>query len=186
MMLQEKLQKELSPKRYQHSLRVAREAVLLAQITGFDTQKAQIGGLLHDCAKHLEDNQLIAIAQQMGYTISKQEQEIPHLLHAPVGAWFARIHYGIVDPEILQAISRHALGGPEPSLLDQIVYTADFMEPNRVHTPSFSKKFQSVLQNNFHQAVIIVIKEKLRRLKATGRQPHPYTQKFLWCIENLD
>ena len=53
------------------------------------------------------------------------------LLHAKLGACFANELYGVTDPEILSAIIWHTTGCPEMSLLDKIVFIADYMEANR-------------------------------------------------------
>ncbi|MGZ7246658.1 bis(5'-nucleosyl)-tetraphosphatase (symmetrical) YqeK, partial [Streptococcus pyogenes] len=39
--------------------------------------------------------------------------------------------FGLEDEEILQAIQRHTVGAREMSLLDKVLYVADYIEPNR-------------------------------------------------------
>lgn len=47
-----------------------------------------------------------------------------HAFSAPL--WLQK-EYGFVDSEIAKAISSHTLGNSEPSLLDKILYAADFL-----------------------------------------------------------
>lgn len=176
------LQKNLSPKRYQHSLWVARKARELAQKVGETPERAELAGLLHDCAKDLTDEELLALAKrQVGYQLSAQEEAAPHyLLHAVVGSWFAGIKYGIVDPVVVQAIRRHTIGGPEPTVLDQILYIADFLDPKRDHEKKFLQNFQKTFKNQgLAAATCVVIKQKIKRLQASGKTPHLHTLQFL-------
>ncbi|MBQ4176263.1 MAG: HD domain-containing protein, partial [Lachnospiraceae bacterium] len=49
--LQRKMKKELDADRYRHTLGVMYTAASLAMCYGEDIERAQIAGLLHDCAK---------------------------------------------------------------------------------------------------------------------------------------
>ena len=63
--------------------------------------------------------------------VTAEEERDPSLLHAKLGAWMAEHKYGVDDPEILSAITCHTTGKPGMSLLDKILYVADYIEPRR-------------------------------------------------------
>ncbi|MDO4976556.1 MAG: bis(5'-nucleosyl)-tetraphosphatase (symmetrical) YqeK [Eubacteriales bacterium] len=125
------LRQILSEKRYEHTLGVEYTAACLAMRYGADMEKAKLAGLLHDCAKQLSTEDKLAYCEQYGLSVSEYEARNPELLHAKLGALFAKIRYGVDDPEILSAITWHTTGKPEMTLLDKILYIADFIEPNR-------------------------------------------------------
>ncbi|MBP2649644.1 MAG: putative superfamily hydrolase [Firmicutes bacterium] len=129
--IQDKLARELSPKRLNHSIGVSQTAAGLAVIYGADHEKAGLAGLLHDCAREMPNNILLKIVETSAIVIDGVEKIQPELLHAPVGAYIARRDYGIDDQEICQAIASHTVGGPQMKLLDQIIFLADFIEPGR-------------------------------------------------------
>lgn len=66
-----------------------------------------------------------------GIPVTAEEERDPSLLHAKLGAWMAENKYGVDDPEILSAITCHTTGKPGMSLLDKILYVADYIEPRR-------------------------------------------------------
>lgn len=129
--IRQELKQRLKPSRYQHSLGVAKAAVRLAERFGVDRNKAELAGLLHDCAREFPQENLIDEAYRRGIAVSPIEQAIPFMLHAPVGASRARELYGVADREVLEAISRHTVGGKGMSDLDKIIYFADMIEENR-------------------------------------------------------
>lgn len=125
------LKENLKPKRYEHSLGVRDTAVKLAKIYNCDIEKANKAGLVHDCAKNMTDAELIDIAKKSGLVIDEVCEESPQLLHGPVGALIAKEKMGIEDKDILNAIAYHTTGRKHMSLLEKIVYIADYIEPLR-------------------------------------------------------
>jgi predicted HD superfamily hydrolase involved in NAD metabolism len=117
--------------RYEHSVRVARCAELLAQRHGLDARKARLAGLFHDLARLYSPERLLAEASARGISIGEAERRHPMLLHARLGAAIAREHFGVEDAEVLSAIEKHTTGAAEMSPLDCAVYLADSLEPNR-------------------------------------------------------
>ncbi len=117
--------------RYAHSVRVARCAEILAHAYGASTRRARIAGMLHDIARLYSPDRLISEAAMRGIAIGDIERAHPLLLHAEVGAALAREHFGVSDPEILSAISKHTEGASAMSPLDCAVYLADTLEPGR-------------------------------------------------------
>lgn len=129
--VQEKLEKKLSPYRFQHSLGVQYTAAALAMKYSVDINKASLAGLLHDNAKYLSGEQMYEKCLRYGIEVTKEEKEQPHLLHGKLGAYYAKEKYGVTDKDVLSAIEHHTTGKPNMSLLEKILYIADYIEPNR-------------------------------------------------------
>ena len=130
------LKKKLTPMRFEHTLGVSYTCMALAMKYGADLDKAEMAGLLHDCAKRYDDATIIRKCQERGVELSDSELRAPAVIHAKLGAWMAEHKYGITDPEILSAIACHTTGKPAMSLLDKILYVADYIEPRRDKAPN--------------------------------------------------
>ncbi|MBQ7536386.1 MAG: bis(5'-nucleosyl)-tetraphosphatase (symmetrical) YqeK [Stomatobaculum sp.] len=133
--IRQKLEKNLSASRYQHTLGVAYTSACLAMRFGADARKALIAGLLHDCAKEYKEKELLKMAPEAGIIFTEEELNAPQVLHAVLGPYVAGKKYSIEDPEILSAIRWHTTGKEDMTLLEQIVFTADYIEPNRDKAP---------------------------------------------------
>lgn len=131
----EDLKNRLKPSRLAHTLGVAETARELAACYGADVDKAYLAGLLHDCAKDIPDEEQVHRAKMAGISLSGQELQAPALIHAKLGAYYARERYGIRDVEILDAIRYHTTGRPAMTLLEAILYIADYIEPGRKEAP---------------------------------------------------
>lgn len=120
----------LKPKRMPHVLGAAEEAARLARRYGADETQARVAGLLHDCTKKLDMAEQLALCGQYGIVLDPLEQKALKLLHAKTGAAIARHVYG-VDDAVYQAILYHTTGRAGMSLLEKILYLADYIEPSR-------------------------------------------------------
>ena len=125
------LKKELDKDRYEHTLGVMYTSACLAMANGYDMEKAQLAGLLHDCAKCIPNEKKLKICVKNNIPVTQVEKDNPFLLHAKVGAFLARVLYEVEDAEILHAISVHTTGAPAMNTLDKIVFIADYIEPKR-------------------------------------------------------
>ena len=143
--IRKKLKKKLDTARYEHTLGVAYTAACLAMRYGADIQKAEVAGLLHDCAKCIPDEEKLQKCEKHHLPISDAERKNPSLLHAKLGAYYARQKYGITDEEILGAITWHTTGKPEMTLLEEIVFIADYIEPDRDRAPNLEEILQIIL-----------------------------------------
>ena len=127
-----RVRKELGQdNRYAHVLRVARLAERLARAHGEDVRKARLAGLLHDLARLCSADRLLEECRTRGMPIDAFELANPMVLHARLGAEFARDFYGVDDEAILSAICKHTVAAAEMSRLDTIVFLADGLEPGR-------------------------------------------------------
>lgn len=120
----------LKPKRMPHVLGTEREAVRLAERYGADVTKARIAALLHDCTKKLDMDEQLALCRQYAIPLDELEQKALKLLHSKTGAAIARDVFA-ADDEIYNAILYHTTGKPDMTLLEKIIYLADYIEPTR-------------------------------------------------------
>ena len=99
------------PERYEHSERVAETAMIMCDMFGVDPKKGYLAGLAHDMCKDLDDGLLISLASHDNQPITPAEREKPSLLHGRAAAVKLQTDFGIEDSDIIQAVSRHTLGG---------------------------------------------------------------------------
>ena len=158
--LRDSMKSALKPPRYLHSLGVEEVARDLAVIHGYDEEKAGIAGILHDCAKNLSDAELLRWCEFYHLTVSPMEELCPFLLHGKVGAAFARENFDIEDQEILDAIIYHTTGRPDMSLLEKIIFVADYIEPYRRPLPRIDEiRTQAYL--DLDHAVLMILENTL-------------------------
>ena len=126
-----KLKENLKPERYEHTLGVAFTSAALAMRYGADIRKAELAGLLHDCAKNYKTEELISMCKAAGIELTENELQAPQVLHAIYAPVLAREAYEIEDEEVLSALRWHTTGHANMTLLEKIVYIADYIEPRR-------------------------------------------------------
>lgn len=145
--LKKELKKEMDDSRYEHTLGVMYTCAALAMCYNYDLEKAMLAGLLHDCAKCMPNAKKLKMAQKHHLEISELEHKNPFMLHAKLGAFLAKKKYDIEDEEILDAIRWHTTGRPQMTLLDKIVYVADYIEPKRDKAPNLALIRQMAFTN---------------------------------------
>ncbi|MED4404611.1 bis(5'-nucleosyl)-tetraphosphatase (symmetrical) YqeK [Heyndrickxia coagulans] len=121
---------QLTERRYIHTLGVAESAVWLAEKYHADRKKAELAAIFHDYAKFRPEEEMkqIIIDQKMDERLLSFHHE---LWHAPVGAYLVEKEAGVTDREVLDAIKYHTSGRAGMTLLEKIVYLADYIEPGR-------------------------------------------------------
>lgn len=173
--LQKQVKEALSDDRYEHTLGVMYTAESLAMRYGADMTKAAVAGLLHDCAKCIPNAQKLKMCRKNGIEITAMEEKNPSLLHAKLGAYLAETVYGVTDPEILSAIRCHTTGKADMSLLDMIVYMADYIEPNRDKAPNL-KEIRKLTFENIEEALYQVLEGTLQFLSDRPEMIDPTTK----------
>lgn len=163
------LKESISHKRYMHSLAVSDTAACLAMRYGYDIKKASMAGLLHDCAKGLREDELIAKTEGEGMAITALERENPELLHSKAGSVMAREKYGIADDEIVSAIFYHTTGRPGMTLAEKIIFVADYIEPNRCDIPDL-ENIRNVAFTDLDESIALICKNSIDHLKRDSRQ----------------
>ena len=162
--MQKKLRKYIDEDRYWHTIGGMYTAASLAMCHGADMEKAMVAGLLHDCAKCIPNHKKLKLCEQYHIHISETEKDAPYLLHAPLGASIAKDKYDITDQEILSAITWHTTGRPGMSLLDKIIYIADFIEPMRCKASNLPEVRRLAFED-LDMAVYVTLRDTLHYLK---------------------
>lgn len=158
--LKKEMKKSMDDSRYEHTLGVMYTSAALAMRYGYDIDRAQLAGLLHDCAKCMPNAKKLKTAEKNGLEISELERKNPFMLHAKVGELLARKKYDIDDEEVLGAIRWHTTGRPNMSLLEKIVYVADYIEPKREKAPNL-KEVRQLAFINLDQALLKILEDTL-------------------------
>lgn len=174
--IRKKLEKQLDSKRYEHTLGVAYTASALAMCNHADIEKALIAGLLHDCAKCMSNEKRISICKKEAIPITKIEEKNPFLLHAKVGRYLAQKQFHVHDEDILNAILFHNTGRPKMSLLEKIIYVADYIEPGRKHAPNL-QEIRGLAFQNLDLALLQILRNTLGYLHDCNAVIDPMTQE---------
>ena len=120
----------LNHRRIPHVLGTEQEAIHLAERWGADVNKARRAALLHDCTKKLNLPEQLAVAERFHVPLDEMERREIKLLHAKTGAGVAEAVFG-TDGEMTNAIRWHTTGRGGMTLLEKIIYLADYIEPTR-------------------------------------------------------
>ena len=167
------LKSKLTPERYTHVLSVRELALDLAKKYGADLRQVNLAVLLHDCAKWMRTSEQYETAANHGIQLDEIELHNPSLLHALIGVEFAVSHFDVDNPEILNAIRIHTTGSGKMTLIDKILYVADFAEPKRNHVEAHSVR--ELAYQDLNKAVFEVSRYKIEHLLAKGVLIHPHT-----------
>jgi len=120
----------LKPKRIPHVEGCENEAVALTKRWGGDPEISAEAAILHDCTKKsLLDEQLL-LCERYGIVPDALELKSEKLLHAKTGAALAESVFGVTE-DVASAIRWHTTGRPGMTLLEKIIYLADYIEPTR-------------------------------------------------------
>ena len=184
--MQEKLQSAISVKRYIHTLGVADEAVKLAEIYGTvqDQQKARVAGLLHDCAKDYPESMRQRFCKEYKVKTDEIMNKQTDLIHPFLGAEVAKREYQVMDEDVLNAIRFHTTGRPNMSLLEKIVFIADYIEPNREKFGGLEEA-RRLAYLDLDKAMAYILENTIEYVKARGRLLHPLSQDALDYYKNL-
>ena len=127
----EEIKKHLQPERLYHSINVAEEAKKLALHYGADPEKAYTAGLLHDILKNTPDSELLNFFRENGIILTRTEQVSRKTWHAIAGEAYCRLKLSVTDSEILSAIRWHTTARAGMTLLDKVIFIADFISADR-------------------------------------------------------
>lgn len=160
--------------RYEHSLSVSFTCMNLSMRYGYDIDKAELAGLLHDCGKRFPDSVILKKCLKHGIPVTEGERKALAVLHAKYGAWLARHKYQIEDSEILNAIACHTTGKPEMTVLDKILYIADYIEPRRYKADNLPQ-IRRMAYEDLDQTMYAILKGTLEYLQRKGGCIDPMT-----------
>ena len=154
------VKKAQTKQRYEHTIGVAYTAASLAMKYEISIEQAFLSGILHDCAKCISNQKLLEKCEKNNIIISDFERENSYLLHSKLGAFYANSKYGINNQDILNAIIYHTTGKPNMSMLEKIIFVADYIEPNRFKAYNLDK-IRKISFENIDMTVFIILKDTI-------------------------
>ena len=167
------LRARLVEDRFFHSLNVAQMAKELAAIYGEDEEKAYYAGLVHDCTKNTAPEKQLEIMEQGGLQLTDLEHNSPKLWHAMSGSIFMQSAYEITDPAMVSAVRYHTTGKAAMSLLEKIIYIADFTSAERDY-PGV-EQMRHFAHTDLDKAVFEGAAFTVKMLQQSGLPVHPDT-----------
>lgn len=170
--LMEATRRQMPSSRWEHTLRVMETAEELARRTGADPEKAEIAAILHDYSKFWPEEKLKEWI--LRHRLPRELLQYSKVLwHAPVGAEAVREELGIDDEEVLDAIRFHTTGRPGMSLLEKVIFLADYIEPGR----SFSgvEEVRRLARENLDRAILKALDNTILYLIERGFKVYPQT-----------
>ena len=182
--IKRRLRYMLTPKRFLHSRGVAEEAYRLAVHYGLNFQKAYMAGILHDCAKCLDEDTSFELCEKYGIKLDRVLREQPELIHSFLGAEMARHDFDIEDEEILSAIRYHTTGRPNMSELEKIIYLADFFEPSRKPFEGI-ETIRSLAYTDLNRAMDFALNHTINYIGKKNRLVHPLSLEAADCYRKL-
>lgn len=174
--IRRKLITELDKERYEHTLGVMYTAASMAMRYDEDIEQALMAGLLHDCAKCISADNKIKLCDKYHLNVTDVERENPSLLHAKLGAFLAAKKYHVEDKLIINAIASHTTGKPHMSLLEKIIYIADYIEPGRMELPNMAEVRRMAFED-IDECLYRILKDSLVYLESKGKPIDPMTRK---------
>jgi predicted HD superfamily hydrolase involved in NAD metabolism len=164
------VKEQLTDHRYQHTLGVMETAISLAKRYGADVKKAELAAIFHDYAKFRPKDELrqIILAQKFPENLLHYHSE---LWHAPAGAYLVEVEAGIEDKEVLDAITYHTSGRPGMTLLEKVIYLADYIEPGR-HFPGVDE-VRALAKEDLDKALIQAVKNTILFLMKKNQPVYP-------------
>lgn len=165
------IRETLPEKRFRHTLGVVETAERLALKYGEDVERARLAAMLHDYAKYRDAEEMRDVVRSRGLEADLLEYD-DELLHAPVGAVLLAEQFEL-EPEVVSAIRNHTTGEPGMNHLDQILFVADAIEPNRRY-PGV-ERLREEAEQSLEGAVTAVLRHTIGYLLQTSVRIYPKT-----------
>lgn len=166
------IKNRLTPQRYYHSVCVAKKAAELAKEYGCDTDKAYLAGLMHDVCKNDDDEKILKIFNKFDIIIDKVSFRERKLWHAIAGAAYCKYELHL-DDEVCSAIRYHTTGRADMSLLEKIIFIADFVSDDRDYDDV--DKVRDMLKYGLDNTVTFALNYSITDLCKMGKAIHPDT-----------
>lgn len=162
-MFREILKHKLSEKRFKHSCSVSAEAVFLARKFGADEKKAEFAGLVHDIEKETPLDVQLQTIEKYSIILDDVEKSSPKLLHAITGAAVLKNEHNVADIDVLNAVRYHTTAKAGMSLLEKIIYLADYISADREYegVDELRRIVHTSLEDGLNKCLDFSIKELL-------------------------
>ncbi|MDM5190043.1 bis(5'-nucleosyl)-tetraphosphatase (symmetrical) YqeK [Bacillus sp. DX4.1] len=166
------VKQQMHEKRYIHTIGVMETAIELAKLYGVNEKKAEMAAIFHDYAKcrPIQEMEDIIKREELPKDLLQFNKE---LWHAPVGAYLVEKEVGITDHEILQAITYHTSGHESMTMLDKVIYVADYIEPGRKF-PGVEEA-RKLAREDINKALLFALKRTIQFLMEKDQTIYPLT-----------
>lgn len=179
------IRERLSDYRFYHSVCVAESAVQLAKRFGADEEKARVAGILHDVMKEESKKTQLAVIEKAGMKMTELEKKNKKVYHQMSGAAFVKEELGITDEEIINAIRYHTTGRRGMSLMEKIIYLADFISADRDYDDV--DVMRSKVEEGMEEGMLYAFRYTIVDLVNQCKEIHPDTlDAYNWVIEETE
>jgi nicotinate-nucleotide adenylyltransferase len=161
----------LSPYRYEHSMNVAECAKELARLYGANEDDAVAAAVLHDIMKDKSGEEQLEQLKKSAVTLTAEDLNSPKVWHAHAGAAFVRDELGVGSTDIYNAVRYHTTGRAGMSLLEKVIYVADYISADRTYNGV--SHMRSLAQKSLEDAMLFALEFSITQLAAQNRVIHP-------------
>ena len=171
----------LKPSRVAHVLGCRDTAVALARQYDADETDAARAGLLHDITKALDGPLQLTLCDCYDKILDDFSRKYPKTLHALTGSLVAERIFG-ENQQVVTAIRWHTTGRAHMTLLEKIVYIADYMEPNR-DFPGVDR-LRTLAYTDLDAALKLGLEMTMVHVESQGNAVSPESQQALAWLKD--
>lgn len=167
----EEIKKRLSQYRFVHSINVADEAKRLAEKYGADADKAYTAGLVHDIMKDTPKEKQLELFRKYGVELTEVEKASPKTWHAMSGELYLKNELNVSDEEILSAVRYHTTAKAGMTLLEKVLYIADYTSAERDYDDVDVMREKA--DRSLDEAMLYGLQFTIDEMVREGRPVHP-------------
>ena len=171
----------MNPNRVAHVLGCRDTAVELARVYGENEVDAARAGLLHDITKAIDGPLQLTLCDEYGIVLDTFSRSFPKTLHALTGSLVAERIFG-ENENVVSAICHHTTGRANMTLLEKIIYIADYVEPNR-DFPGV-EEMRAMAYTDLDQAVLMGLQSAVAHVRRQGQGLAPATLEALEFLKH--
>ena len=170
----------LNPNRVAHVLGCRDCAMELARLYGENEVDAARAGLLHDITKAIDGPLQLTLCAEYGIVLDTFSRAYPKTLHALTGSLVAERIFG-ENENVVSAICHHTTGRADMTLLEKIIYIADYVEANR-NFPGV-EEMRALAYRDLDGAVLMGLESAVAHVKRQGQGLAPATLEALAYLQ---
>lgn len=176
MLYDEKMRQDILSRlegyRYTHTLGCEKAAIWLGEKYGEDPKKCSLAAVLHDITKRLSREEQLYLCDKYGIIPCDIEKIEWKMLHGKTAAAIAKVEYG-APQDVVDAIACHTTGKADMTLLDKIIYLADYIEETRDFDGV--EPARELAKTDLDEALLYCFDQSLYDLLNRGKLIHPDT-----------
>jgi len=111
------------------------------------------------------------IIEDSGIILTCADKASPKLWHSIAGAAYLRDELKITDADIFNAVRYHTTGRAGMSLLEKVIYIADYISADRTY--SGIEEMRRLAEINLEDAMLFALEFCINKLVETGKVIHP-------------